>query len=380
MRILHLDPDDLDNPLAGGGPVRTFEICRRLARRHEITVLTPTFDGSTPEKVREGVRYLRLGRKIRHHGSSHHITFGFALPGAVRRFDTDLIVEDFMPPCSATWTPLFKPRHTPLVASVQWFYARSYTEWLKLPFHWGETHGLRMYQHFVVLTDSMKRLIESRHPAARCHVVPNGVDDGLFRVAPHVGRGILYLGRLELHTKGIDLLLQAYARIPEAEREPLTLAGTVQEPEALQALLSHSGLAGWVRVTGPYDARQRAQLLEQCRFVAMPSRHETFGMTIAEANAAAKPTVIWDQAPMNEVASPACLRVPAHDVAAYAEAMRRLLHANDDEMQMRGLHARAHARRFNWDSAADAQEQFYLCAMEEQARRRRDKEGRHVAG
>jgi D-inositol-3-phosphate glycosyltransferase len=83
---------------------------------------------------------------------------------------------------------------------------------------------------------------------------------------------------------------------------------------------------------------------------------------------------------MNEVASPACLRVPAHDVQAYAEAMRRLLASNDDEMQMRGLHARAHARRFDWDSAADAQEQFYFAAMEAQARRRRDKEGRHVAG
>jgi len=380
MRILHLDPDDLDNPLAGGGPVRTFEICRRLAQRHEITVLTPTFAGSTPEKVREGVRYRRLGRKVGDHGSSHHITFGLALPGAVRRFDTDLIVEDFMPPCSATWTPLFKPRHTPLVASVQWFYARSYTDQLKLPFHWGESHGLRLYSHFVVLTESMKQLIERRRPGARCHVVPNGVDDGLFRVAPHAGRGILFLGRLELHTKGIDLLLQAYARIPEAEREPLTLAGTVQEPEALQAMLAQSGLAGWVRVTGPYDARQRAQLLEQCRCVAMPSRFETFGMTIAEANAAAKPTVIWDATPMNEVASPACLRVPAHDVAAYAEALRSLLRATDDEMQMRGLHARAHARRYNWDSAADAQEQFYFAAMDEQARRRRAREGRHVVG
>src|SRR5207244_1235012 len=94
VRILHLDPDDLDNPLAGGGPVRTFEICRRLARRHEITVLTPTFPGSTPLMEREGVRYVRLGRKVRDHGSSHHITFALALPRAVRRFEHDLLVED----------------------------------------------------------------------------------------------------------------------------------------------------------------------------------------------------------------------------------------------------------------------------------------------
>jgi phosphatidyl-myo-inositol alpha-mannosyltransferase len=80
MRILHIDPDDIDNPLSGGGPRRTYEIYRRLAARHEIVVLTPTFSGSTKEKVREGIRYLRLGRRIGDHGSSHHITFFLRYP------------------------------------------------------------------------------------------------------------------------------------------------------------------------------------------------------------------------------------------------------------------------------------------------------------
>ena len=52
MQILHIDPDDIDNPLSGGGPVRTYEIYRRLAQRHQVTVLTPTFPGSTPELMR----------------------------------------------------------------------------------------------------------------------------------------------------------------------------------------------------------------------------------------------------------------------------------------------------------------------------------------
>ena len=229
MRILHLDPDDLGNPLAGGGPVRTFEICRRLARRHEITVLTPTFPGSTPELVREGVRYVRLGRKVGDHGSSHHLTFALALPRAVRRFEHDLLVEDFMPPASATWTPLFRRRDRPMIASVQWFFARKYTEWLKLPFHWGEEYGVRLYEHFVVLTEAMRERIAARVPGADLRVIPNGVDDGLFDVAPAPGRGVLFLGRTEMHAKGIDLLLQALARIPEATRPPLTIAGTVQD-------------------------------------------------------------------------------------------------------------------------------------------------------
>lgn len=369
MRILHLDPDDIDNPLSGGGPRRTLEIYRRLARRHEITVLTPTFEGSTAEKHRDGIRYLRLGRKLGDHGSSHHITFLASLPRAVRRFDADLLVEDFMPPFSATWTPLFRRRGTPLIASVQWFFARSYTERLKLPFHWGEEYGVRLYKHFVVLTEAMKQQIESRHPRADCRIIGNGVDDALFGVPARPGRGLLYLGRVEIMAKGLDLLLEAYARIPEAQREPLTIAGTLQDGAALEALLDRFGLRAWVRLTGPYDAAQRLQLLQSARLVLMPSRTETFGMTIAEANAAARPVLIWDLAPMNEVASASSLRVRPFDVEAYSAAIQQVLAMPDEELMQRGAAARQHATQWNWDAVAAAQESFYRDVTERALRR-----------
>ncbi|MGN6524998.1 MAG: glycosyltransferase family 4 protein [Burkholderiaceae bacterium] len=367
MRILHLDPDDIDNPLAGGGPVRTFEICRRLARRHEVTVLTPTFPGSTPELVREGVRYVRLGRRVREHGSSHHITFALALPGAVRRFGHDLLVEDFMPPASATWTPLFRRRDRPLIASVQWFFARRYTEWLKLPFHWGEEYGVRLYDHFVVLTEAMRERIVARAPGADCRVIPNGVDEALFEVPPvdaARGRGVLFLGRTEMHAKGLDLLLQALARLPEATRPPLAIAGTVQDGAALEALVDRLGLRPWVAITGTYDATRRLELLRDCRVLAMPSRDETFGMTIAEANAAARMAVVWDRVPMSEVAAPGCPRVAPYDVDAYAAALAATLALPDDALRARGDEARAWARRYDWDAVAAAQEDFYLDVVE----------------
>ncbi|HEX7687091.1 MAG TPA: glycosyltransferase family 4 protein [Burkholderiaceae bacterium] len=367
MRILHLDPDDLDNPLAGGGPVRTFEICRRLARRHEVTVLTPTFPGSTPELVRDGVRYVRLGRRVREHGSSHHITFALALPGAVRRFGHDLLVEDFMPPASATWTPLFRRRDRPLIASVQWFFARRYTEWLKLPFHWGEEYGVRLYDHFVVLTEAMRGRILARSPGADCRVIPNGVDEALFEVPPvdaARGRGVLFLGRTEMHAKGLDLLLQALARLPEASRPPLAIAGTVQDGAALEALIDRLALRPWVAVTGTYDPARRLELLRDCRVLAMPSRDETFGMTIAEANAAARVAVVWDRAPMNEVAAPGCPRVAPYDVDAYAAALAATLALPDDALRARGDEARAWARQYDWDAVAAAQEAFYLDVVE----------------
>jgi phosphatidyl-myo-inositol alpha-mannosyltransferase len=369
MRILHLDPDDIDNPVSGGGPIRTFEIYRRLARKHEVTVLTPTFEGSTAEKMREGVRYVRLGRKVGQHGSSHHLTFMLALPAAVRRFDHDLLVEDLMPPASATLTPLFRHRDRPMVASVQWFHARHYTRWLKLPFHWGEEYGIRLYKHFVVLTESMKKTIEARHPSADCRVIPNGVDDALFDVPAAPGRGALFMGRIEMCTKGIDLLLRAYARMDPSRRPPLTLAGNVQQPDELACVLAETGLTGVVRVIGSYNAAERLSLLANHRFLAMPSRDETFGMTIAEANAAARVSVIWDRTPMNEVASPACLRVPAYDLDAYAAALQSLADAPDNELLNRGETARQHARQFSWDRVAAAQADFYETLLSEHRHR-----------
>jgi phosphatidylinositol alpha-mannosyltransferase len=364
MRILHLDPDDMDNPLSGGGPVRTFEIGRRLARRHEVTVLTPTFPGSTPTKEREGIQYVRLGRKIRDHGSSHHLTFLASLPVAVRRFEYDLLVEDFMPPCSATWTPWFRRRDKPLIASVQWFFAEEYTRKLKLPFHRVQNHGVRWYDRFVVLTEDMKRTIEALNPRADCRVLPNGVDDAFFAITPRVGDFMLYLGRIEVHAKGLDLLLQAMALLPEARRPRLVLAGSGHEEALLGQWLDQTGMRPWVELVGQVDAVHRAELLRDCRFMVMPSRIETFGMTIAEAQAAGKCVVVWDAAPMNEVAAPHSPRAAAFDPAALAEAIGQTHVLPDADLLAQGALAREWARRFNWDAVAAEQEAFYLQAME----------------
>jgi phosphatidylinositol alpha-mannosyltransferase len=364
VRILHIDPDDMDNPLSGGGPVRTFEIYRRLAARHEITVLTPTFPGSTPEKTREGVRYVRLGRKVRNHGSSHHITFFFSLPAAVRRYDYDLLVEDFMPPMSATFTPFFNRK--PLIASVQWFFARTLARQYKLPFHVGERYGVRLYDNFVVLTETMKAHIQSLKRGASCEVIPNGTDDGLRNGAIHPGDFVLYIGRVDFEQKGVDLLLDACARIPEEERRRLVVAGHGFDWERFDARVAELGLGAWVQRVGKVDAAERQRLLEGCRFVVVPSRDETFGMVIVEACAAGKPVVLFDKAPMNEVAAPgACEAVGPFDVAAYAAAMRRLLALDDMTLVRRGQACRDWAERFQWESLAQRQERYYERVVEE---------------
>ena len=66
----------------------------------------------------------------------------FALLGLiVSRLPHDLLVEDFSAPFSVGLSPLFTRR--PVVASVQWMFARQMRAKYGLPFDWVERVGLR---------------------------------------------------------------------------------------------------------------------------------------------------------------------------------------------------------------------------------------------
>ena len=370
MRILHIDPDDVENPLSGGGPVRTLEIYRRLARRHEVTVLTPTFPGSTAEKTRDGIRYVRLGQRIGDHGSSHHITFFVALPRAVRRYSHDLMVEDFMPPAAVTANPLFT--RAPVIGSVQWFNTRTLAKQYRLPFHWVESVGLQLYKNLICVSEANARTLRWRLPRATVKVIPNGIDENLFLLDDYPGGYILYIGRVDLYRKGVGLLLEAYALLPKVNRRKLVIAGFGFEFDAVRAKISDLGLADDVRLVGRIDAAQRSNLLAGCRFVCFPSREEMFGMVITEACAAARPVIYWDLPPMNEIADKAgCIAARAFDVAAYAAAMRELSEATDEEIAARGRACRARVQDYRWDAIAREQEDFYLGAVERRQARAR---------
>lgn len=368
MKILHIDPDDMDNPLSGGGPVRTYEIYKRLAKRHQITVLTPTFPGSTPEKFRDGIRYLRLGRKIGDHGSSHHITFFFSFPGALKHHDYDLLVEDFMPPAAVTLSPFYN-RKKPLIASAQWFHTAMLEKQYKLPFRFLERQGIRFYKNFIVLTDRMRIEIGAMTKNANIEVIPNAVDENLFALDINVGNYILYIGRIGFEDKGLDLLLRAYATIAEPERLPLLVAGDGFQWDRFNSLVHSLGLANWITTLGKVGPVKRAELLSRCRFVCVPSRIETFGMVILEACASGKPAVLFDRWPMNEVAHPtACEKAEPFDVNSYADAMRRLLRADADVIKEKGRLCRKWAERYSWDAIARQQENFYQTVVDRERR------------
>lgn len=376
MRILHLDPDDIDSPASGGGPVRTFEIYRRLAKRHEITVLTPNFEGAKPVEYRENIKYVRVGRRYGKHNSTYYFSYFFSVPFAARRYACDLLVEDLMPPTAATITPFLR-KGRPLVGSVQWFFAKEWAKQFKIPFHWYQVFGLRFYSHLIALTDDMKETLLRYNPRADVQVIANGLNDDLFKLndtsretggSDAAPKGyILYLGRLDCAQKGVDLLIEAFAKISGRTDARLVIAGDGTDAEKIKDAVRRGGLSERVDFVGKVGMERKKELLAGCLFVCLPSRYETFCMVALEAFASAKTVVAFD-IPFMEIVKPdLAVRVPAFDADRYADAMLDCLNRPDRTRSL-GQAARQHALRYTWDQLALEQEAFYERALTAQTR------------
>jgi glycosyltransferase involved in cell wall biosynthesis len=276
----------------------------------------------------------------------------------ISQFPHDLLVEDFMPPMGPTFTPWFSKK--PLIASIQWFSTEAWQRQFKLPFLLGQRLLIGNYQNFIVLTDQMNSRISQRLPGTRVKTIANAVPEQYFLMQPRFDDFILYVGRLDPRDKGVDLLLEAYARIPAFQRIPLVLAGHGWELEAFIAQAQRLGITEWLSFVGKQNNAETAELFRTCRFVCVPSRVETFGLVIIEAQASAKPVIIFDLSPMNEVANPTgCEPVPCFDVETYAQRMIKLINMPRNELQRLGELNRTFVRRYSWDASALAQENFY---------------------
>ncbi|MDL5155689.1 glycosyltransferase family 4 protein [Actinomycetospora termitidis] len=379
LHVLHLAFEDPAMPGSGGGALRTAEIDRRLAAAgHHVTVLTGRYPGAEDRVEHHGrgtvhwvhphvgrgrtrltrlVAYMaaaflasrRAGR--RHPGDD-------AGPGPV-----DLVVEDFFAPISSMAIPRWTRR--PVVGVVQWLNAKEKAAQYHVPVHWVERWAVRTHRRIVAVSHGVGAATQALAPRAEVAVIGNGVDPVAFTVPPapvHARRDVVFVGRIEIAQKGLDLLLDAWAQAADRIDGCLLLAGTGPDEEALRERARELGIADRVRFLGWVAGRDKAELVARARIAAVPSRFETFGIVAAEALAVGTPVVAYDIDCLREVVpADGGVLVPARDgfdASAYAEA---LVAIGEDE-PYRAVVARRGpdlARIHDWDALAATQDAFY---------------------
>ncbi len=354
MRILHLAYEDPRQPGSGGGSVRTREVDRRLAERHEVTAIVAAYPGARA-RFEDGVRWVPVGPA--RGGTLPRLAYFALVAPEVARRRADVVVEDFGAPFGVALSPLYT--RTPVVASVQWLFARQMREKYRLPFDLVESTGLTAYRDFIAVSEWLAREIRHRRPGARVQTIPNGIDAAAFAAGPHPPEHLLFVGRLDRAQKGTDLLVEIARRLLDdlgPAMPPLLVAGDGPDRAATEGAAAARGVLSRMRFLGRVSGSARFELMAAAHAVLMPSRFETFGLVAAEAQGAGAPLVAFDVGPLREVAGPGGARLVApFDVDAFVAGVEDLVRHPERRV---GLSAagRAWAARYDWDRVADAVE------------------------
>ncbi|WP_010136844.1 glycosyltransferase [Ochrovirga pacifica] len=93
---------------------------------------------------------------------------------------------------------------------------------------------------------------------------------------------VLYTGRLKQHIKGLDLLLEAFAK-SENENYKLVLVGTGHDKDALENQCASLHIKDKVIFAGFYSGKDLYAWYHIADFYVLPSRYEPFGAVVNEA-------------------------------------------------------------------------------------------------
>ncbi|MFO0879218.1 MAG: glycosyltransferase family 4 protein [Gemmataceae bacterium] len=215
--------------------------------------------------------------------------------------------------------------------------------------------------------------------ASRVVDIPNGVHLGALRqpaTKPPVwndqlkpGTYGVFLGRLK-HRKGVDTLLDAVARMT-APHQQFAIAGDGEERADLEGRARLLGLTSRVHFLGSTTGPTKAYLLQNARFLVIPSRNwEAFPLVVLEAFASGLPILGTKIPGVEDLIEPGRtgLVVPPESPVEMAAALDRL--SEDDGLVSRlGAEAYARADQYDWPVVARRHLDLYQSLMATQSRR-----------
>ena len=337
--------DSPGNPHYDGGGAAVMEmIAQRLAAEYEVTFLTAAHRGPVARNAEFRYRHLPVGWAGRAADSSP-TTRCFPSRLAESRMISGSRVSRRPGPRASCRSSHPAAWSASLTRSAACICGERY----RLPFFLVERLGLRCYRDLVVLNPADAEQVGRLSPKASVRVIPNGtVIPELARPPSGSGEHILFLGRIDVWYKGLDVLLPAYKR--SGVSLPLVIAGkgTRGEEGKLAALVKAAGDS--VRWVGHVTGEAKQDLLSRCAFLVMPSRTEAFGIAALEAMAWGKPVVHFSLPTLDWIKGG--ISVGRHDVSALARAIGDL--AGDAGLRAKlGCEARAAAESLSVDRSAE---------------------------
>ncbi len=356
MRLLIVNWQDRQNPLAGGAELHLHEVFGRLAARgHTVDLLCSGFKDAPDRATLDGIRVFRTAGRY---------TFQF---GAKRFYQQhlaseryDIVVEDLNK--IPLYTPRWKAKRTvalvhhlfgstvfrealPPVAALVWLSERPLKFWYRnTPFE-------------SVSDSTTQDLVQRGIPRQNIRVIYNGVDT--VALTPNAAERssaplFAYLGRIKKY-KRVDLVIRAFARVDSVDAR-LEIAGAGDYRPALERLVASLGQQSRVKFLGRISEQEKLSLLRRSWATILASPKEGWGISNLESAACGTAVIAVNSPGICEsvVDGETGYLVPGN-VSSIAEKMSQLI-GDRSLVETLGAAGRKFAEGFTWERAADETE------------------------
>jgi len=350
--------DDINNPhYGGGGAIAVHKIAKQLALKYTVKVISWDYCGKKKEII-DGVPYERFGYSWLS-PKLGMFAYQLGLFWQARKKTYDLWLESFCPPFTTAMLPLYTKK--PIIGIVHMLAAEDMERKYKLPFHIIQNAGLRLYNSLIVTSEGLKHTIRKIVPQTSVTVISNGVDN-VYPIIKKKQPYILFVGRIEMDQKGIDLLLKAYQGVhQQLPGISLVLVGGGADTEIkrLKELIKELGVEKQVILKGKVLGKEKETLLQNAMAVVVPSRFETFSIVALEAMAHGAPLVCFAIDGLSWIPKRAAIKVHAFDIPRLTKA---LIHVVSDRILAESITTAAsdYAKGMTWNNLAKEYEALII--------------------
>jgi glycosyltransferase involved in cell wall biosynthesis len=371
--IYELGPAD-DGSYLGGIESHILSLARHLARDHDVTLLTGMIPGSQPRSEMYGFDLIRsdvLGLVQRSWNPTNLTTQRqlFSIPAFLRdgaKIDADIYHGHIY----ASGVAALQLAGSTSAKAINTIHGSYYDHWEEITGSGLKAAAYRLGERLLATylsrncsrqihtaTDFAQKVERWGGPHDHLRVILNGVDTDKFspRVEPTLGRGerptVMTVRRL-VPKNGVRYFVEARRHL-ETDAD-FIIVGDGPERRRLEELSLHLGVTDRVEFAGPIPNQTLPGILASADVVVVPSLVEASSISLLEAMAMGKPTVVTNIPGIDEVASPQrSLMIPPADPQSLARSVDTIL-SNPGEYGRLGKRAREYVVSHRSDAVVAA--------------------------
>lgn len=192
-----------------------------------------------------------------------------------------------------------------------------------------------------IFNKAAKVLVVSKHQkqqvlklgiaADKVEVSYNPVNTDIYQLSTSTAKNIVFVSRLDKFKGGLRTLKAFHQLLEKHPDYTLTIIGEGEDLEAIERYISKNNLSKNVILKGTLTKAEIAEVFSNSSFMVFPSRHETFGLVVAEALSSGLPVVCTNQtAPKEFINDKNGILVQPNNVNEIAAAMEQIIKNRSD--------------------------------------------------